>query len=118
MEFNGHKFETLWKAPFRVDVSKYLKSGSNALVVKVTNLWPNRLIGDDQYPPEAKYNGGPIAEWPQWILDGTPRPPTKRVAFTTWKFYDKNSPLLDSGLIGPVRLVTVHSVVASKLKGK
>ncbi len=118
VEFNGHKFETLWKAPFRVDVSKYLKSGSNALVVKVTNLWPNRLIGDDQYPPEAKYNGGPIAEWPQWILDGTPRPPTKRVAFTTWKFYDKNSPLLDSGLIGPVRLVTVHSVDASKLKGK
>ena len=118
VELNGHKFETLWKAPFRVDVSKYLKAGSNSLMVKVTNLWPNRLIGDEQYPPEAKYNGGPIAEWPKWILDGTPRPPTNRIGFATWKFYDKNSPLLDSGLIGPVRLVTVHSVDASKLKGK
>ncbi len=116
IELNGHHFETLWKAPFRVDVSKYLKKGSNSLVVKVTNLWGNRLIGDDQYPPEAKYNGGPIAEWPKWILDGTPRPPTQRIGFTTWKFYDKNSPLLDSGLIGPVQLVTILPISGSLLK--
>ena len=106
VELNGHKFETLWKVPFRIDISKYLKSGQNSLVIKVTNLWPNRLIGDEQYPPEAKFNGGPIDAWPQWILDGTPRPPTKRITFTTWKFYSKDSPLLESGLIGPVRLVS------------
>ncbi len=117
VELNGHKFATLWKAPFRVDVSRYLKSGSNTLVVRVTNLWPNRLIGDEQYPPEAKFNGGPIDAWPKWILDGTPRPPTKRTAFTTWKFYSKDSPLLESGLIGPVRLVTVRAINATNLRG-
>ena len=106
VELNGHKFETLWKVPFRIDISKYLKSGQNSLAIKVTNLWPNRLIGDEQHPPEAKFNGGPIDAWPQWILDGTPRPPTKRITFTTWKFYSKDSPLLESGLIGPVRLVS------------
>jgi hypothetical protein len=110
VQLNGHKFETLWKAPFRVDVSKWLKVGNNSLTVKVTNLWPNRLIGDEQYPPEAKYNGGPILEWPKWIVDGTPRPPTKRVGFATWKFYSKDSALLDSGLIGPVRLIKMSTV--------
>ncbi|MEI7986911.1 MAG: glycosyl hydrolase, partial [Armatimonadota bacterium] len=117
VELNGHKFDTLWKAPFRLDVSKFLKSGSNSLVVKVTNLWPNRLIGDEQFPPQAKYNGGPITEWPQWILDGKPRPASNRIGFATWKFYDKDSPLLDSGLIGPVRLVSPKSIDPRSARG-
>ncbi len=104
VELNGHKFETLWKAPFRVDVSKYIRKGSNTLVVKVTNLWPNRIIGDEQYPAEAQYNGA-IKAWPDWLANGKPRPETKRSTFATWHFYDKNSPLLESGLIGPVKLV-------------
>jgi hypothetical protein len=109
---NGHAFPTLWKAPFRLDVSKWLKPGSNALEVKVTNLWPNRLIGDEHYPPEAKYNG-PILAWPDWIKNGTPRPPTKRVTFTTWQFFQKDSPLLESGLIGPVKILRVPSIKVS-----
>ncbi len=100
---NGHALPTLWKAPFRVDVGRWLKQGRNQLEVKVTNLWPNRLIGDEHYPPEAKYNG-PIQEWPAWIKNGAPRPSTKRVTFTTWQFFTKDSPLLESGLIGPVKL--------------
>ena len=99
-------------------MSKFLRPGQNSLIVKVTNLWPNRLIGDEQYPPQAKYNGGPIAEWPQWILDGKPRPPSQRTTFTTWKFYDKDSPLLESGLMGPVRLVTVKPISTTNLKGR
>ncbi len=118
VELNGHKFDTLWKAPFRLDVSRYLKPGKNSLVVRVTNLWPNRLIGDEQYPPDAKYNGGPITEWPQWILDGRPRPASNRIGFATWKFYSKDSPLLDSGLIGPVRLVSVKSIDPTKLRNR
>ena len=103
VRFNGHSLPTLWKAPFRIDVTPWLKKGRNHLEVKVTNLWPNRLIGDEQYPPEAEYKG-PIQAWPDWIKNGTPRPPTKRVGFTTWQFFKKDSPLLESGLIGPVRI--------------
>jgi hypothetical protein len=71
----------LWKPPFRVDVTDYVKPGTNMLEVKVTNLWPNRLIGDADLPE------------------------TNRVAVTTYNPYRKDSPLLESGLIGPVRLV-------------
>ncbi len=105
VELNGHKFETLWKAPFKVDVTNWLKKGANNLTVKVTNLWPNRLIGDEQYPAEVKWNGGPITEWPEWLTAGKPRPLTKRIAFTTWQFYNKDSLLLESGLIGPVKII-------------
>lgn len=99
---NGHTFPTLWKAPFRLDVTEWVKTGKNSLQVDVTNLWPNRLIGDEQFPQELDWDRGPIRSWPQWIKDGKPRPKTNRVAFTTWQFYTKDSPLLESGLIGPV----------------
>ncbi len=43
----------LWKPPFQVDVTEALKAGSNHVEIKVTNLWPNRMIGDLQ-PGVAK----------------------------------------------------------------
>ena len=45
---NGKQIGIIWKTPFRVDVTDALKPGVNALEVKVTNLWVNRLIGDQQ----------------------------------------------------------------------
>jgi hypothetical protein len=103
---NGHSLPTLWKAPFRIDVSPWLKKGENALEVKITNLWPNRLIGDEQVPPDATYNG-PIQSWPDWLKGDRPKLPGKRTTFTTWQFFKKDSPLLESGLIGPVKIVRV-----------
>ncbi len=58
------------------------REGANELEIKVINLWPNRLIGDKQ--PGA---GAPCA-------------------WTTFdRAYNANSPLLPSGLFGPVRLM-------------
>jgi hypothetical protein len=51
---NGQDVGILWKPPFRVNVTKFAKPGSNELRVKVTNLWPNRLIGDAGLPPEQR----------------------------------------------------------------
>ena len=45
---NGKALGILWKAPFRVDVTGALKPGANTLEIRVTNLWVNRLIGDQQ----------------------------------------------------------------------
>jgi hypothetical protein len=78
---NGKPFGILWKTPFQVDVTAALKQGANTLQVKVTNLWVNRLIGDQQ--PDA----------------------TRKYTFTTQQFYRADSPLLPSGLLGPVRIV-------------
>jgi hypothetical protein len=79
---NGKPLGILWKAPFRLDVTSAMKPGANAMEIKVTNLWVNRLIGDQQ--PDA----------------------TRKYTYTAQQFYRADSPLLPSGLIGPVQLVT------------
>ena len=116
---NGHPLGVLWKSPFVVDISKAAKPGKNALTVKVTNLWANRLIGDEQEPADIKWsdretpvpahaeNGGRmLMELPQWLIEGKKRPSSGRYTFTTWNYFKKDSPLLESGLIGPVKLMT------------
>ena len=110
VRLNGRDLGILWKAPFRLDVSGSVKPGRNALVIRVTNLWPNRLIGDEQRVADVAWNGATIREWPEWLTKGQPRPETGRVAFTTWRFYDKDSPLLESGLIGPVTVRSARRV--------
>jgi len=104
VSLNGKDLGVLWKPPFRVDITAAAKPGANALEVQVTNLWPNRLIGDEQLPPDAEYNpGSSLKAWPEWLLKGEPRP-SGRIAFTTWQHWQKDSPLLESGLLGPVTL--------------
>jgi hypothetical protein len=78
---NGKPLGIVWKPPFRVDVTGALKPGANTMEIKVTNLWVNRLIGDQQ--PDV----------------------TKKYTYTAQQFYRADSPLLPSGLLGPVKLV-------------
>jgi len=107
---NGRDLGVLWKPPFRLDITAAAKPGANSLEVRVTNLWPNRLIGDEQLPPDAEYNpGSSLKAWPEWLLKGEPRP-GDRIAFTTWQHWQKDSRLMESGLLGPVTLRTGVSV--------
>ena len=88
-----------------MDVTEAARAGENSLEVKVTNLWVNRLIGDEQLPPDCDWKGGPaFKEWPQWLLDDKPSP-TGHITFTTWRHWNKNDPLKPSGLLGPVVLI-------------
>ena len=107
VRLNGKDLDLLWKPPFRVDITSTARRGDNKLEVLVTNQWVNRLIGDEQLPPENEYGpDGAIKVIPQWFLEGRPKPPGPRITFATWKHYSKDSPLLVSGLVGPVRLRT------------
>ncbi len=81
VKVNGAPLGTVWKAPFRVDATEALKPGPNTIEIKVANLWVNRLIGDKQ--PGV----------------------TKATTYTAVEFYKADSPLLPSGLLGPVRIV-------------
>ncbi len=108
---NGKEVAVLWKPPFALDVTKFIRAGVNHLEVKVTNLWVNRLIGDEQLPADVEWQDGHLAKWPSWLLNGQPRPKTGRVAFATWHFWGKDSPLLESGMMGPVKLMSAKKVI-------
>ncbi|CAN5635867.1 hypothetical protein BH11ARM2_BH11ARM2_36830 [soil metagenome] len=108
---NGRTVAVLWKPPFTLDVTGLVKAGVNRLQVKVTNLWPNRIIGDEQLPPDVEWNGNRLKRWPDWLVEGKPRPQTGRVTFETYHYYDKSSPLLPSGLLGPVTLQAAKKVI-------
>ncbi|HKT76468.1 MAG TPA: glycosyl hydrolase [Sphingobium sp.] len=77
---NGQLAGTSWFAPYRLDIGRYTRPGSNAIEVKVANLWVNRLIGDKQ-------------------------PGAHPISFTASPTYRPDAPLRPSGLIGPVTLL-------------
>ncbi|MCX6894635.1 MAG: glycosyl hydrolase [Verrucomicrobia bacterium] len=89
---NGHDLGILWKPPFRVDATAALRAGRNKLEVRVTNLWPNRLIGDAALPEN------------------------RRFTWTTFQPYKPTDPLLESGLLGPVELLPVARTAMTEAK--
>ena len=97
---NGKDMGVVWTAPYRVKISDALVSGENQIKIEVANLWPNRLIGDEQKADDGIQN----RQWPEWLVKNQPRT-SGRYTFTTGKFYKKDSELLKSGLIGPVRIL-------------
>jgi len=109
VKLNGRDFGVLWQPPFCLDVTATLREGNNDLEVKVTNLWVNRLIGDEQLPEDREWTKVParggyaLKVYPDWFQRGE-RSPVGRVTFATWKHYERNAPLLPSGLLGPVTL--------------
>ena len=82
VRLNGQDLGVVWCAPWRVDAAGAIQAGQNLLEIDVANLWPNRLIGDKALDPD------------------------QQIAWTTWNPYEADSPLLESGLRGPVWIVT------------
>ncbi len=82
---NGKPLGVVWHTPYRVDATSALHSGSNEVSIKVINAWVNRLIGDQQAGVTDK----------------------DKITFADVKPYKANSPLLPSGLLGPVRIYSV-----------
>ena len=77
---NGKAAGILWTPPFRIDITKEVHPGINRVSILVTNLWVNRLIGDQRPGVKRKYT------------------------FTTTATYEPDAPLRISGLLGPVRI--------------
>ncbi|HKO82140.1 MAG TPA: glycosyl hydrolase, partial [Chitinophagaceae bacterium] len=103
VKLNGKAIGIVWTAPWKLDISDALKEGKNVLEIEVANLWPNRLIGDEQMPDDGIKDG----QWPDWLLNNKPRT-SGRYTFSTHRHYNKDSPLLKSGLIGPVTIQQSH----------
>ena len=85
VKLNGKELGVAWCAPWRVAIpAGLLLSRNNRLEITVANLWANRLIGDAALPEE------------------------QRRTWTTNRPYTKDSPLLESGLIGPALLLSAE----------
>ncbi len=83
VSINGKDLGIVWKTPFKIDVTGALVPGANRVNIEVTNLWVNRMIGDQQ----------------PWSL--------KKYTFADFTPYKADSPLLPSGLLGPLRLISL-----------
>jgi hypothetical protein len=115
VKLNGKNLGTLWNPPFVLDLTGTARAGANKLQVRVVNLWPNRMIGDEQLPEDSERNdNGTLKQWPQWLRDGKPSP-TGRFTFTSWRLWKKSETLLESGLIGPV---TLRAVPVATVQGR
>jgi len=117
---NGEELGTVWKPPYRIDLTGHLKRGRNELEVRVANLWANRLIGDEQLPQDSNWASKQLGtekyqiltDWPEWLLEEKSSP-TGRSTFSTVRYYHKDDPLLPSGLLGPVRLEKGCEIVSA-----
>lgn len=86
---NGRPLGVLWRPPFVVDVTDAAVAGRNTLVVEIANTWSNRLKGDANLPKSERLT----------------RTNIQHTGGVAWK----DTPLLRSGLFGPVRLVPAQT---------
>jgi hypothetical protein len=110
VELNGTNLGVLWKPPFRVRITGAARPGKNQLKVRVTNFWPNRLIGDEQLPADCQWTGTRLTRMPAWVLEGKASP-TGRLTFSTRHHWLKTDAPLESGLLGPVVLRSAQIIV-------
>ena len=128
VKVNGREYPPIWRPPFKVDITDSLGGSTSVsatdgtkrvppvldIEIKITNRWPNRLIGDEiLYADDCEWTSKRdswtkmidcgIKTIPQWVKDGK-QSPTGRHTFTTWKHWTKKDKLLPSGLLGPVSL--------------
>lgn len=86
---NGQKLQVIWSAPFRFDLTSYLKPGTNNLEVEVVNMWANRLIGDGKLPEKERVT---------------------KTNINKFDAPDAERYLHVSGMMGPVKLMLVKEV--------
>lgn len=58
MSVNGKLVGTVWKYPYRLDVTDYVKAGKNKIVAEVGNTWANRCLYDATLPGRQADNLG------------------------------------------------------------
>ena len=54
LSINGHTLETIWDPAAITDITPWVHTGTNELVIRVTNPWRNRLIGDAAGVPSTE----------------------------------------------------------------
>lgn len=81
---NGREAGIVWCSPWTLDISRYVKKGMNQLVLKVSNVLSNRMIGD-----------AGLSEH-------------ERVTFAQPQIYQPGDALMPSGLFGDAVSVLIY----------
>ncbi|MDR3110714.1 MAG: hypothetical protein LBU65_13685, partial [Planctomycetaceae bacterium] len=102
---NGKELGVLWTLNKTVDITNAIHvDKENQLEIRVTNLWCNRLIGDEMLPPNGDRNpNGTLKDWPNWLKENKPDT-SGRQTFSMWSLWGKDDPLQPSGILGPVTI--------------
>jgi len=100
---NGVDCGTVWCAPWEADISSAVVDGPNALEIRYTNNWYNRLVGDCALPEAERVTKSVVRYWnvPRTYPD--PKQPWRQKP-TVWSGYTSFDPLQPCGLLGPVGL--------------
>jgi len=96
VKLNGKEVGVYWKPPYISDVTAYIKEGENKLEVSVTNLWVNKLIGEEKRSPEKRKTYTNLRN--------------EKGRYEKLTKPDADKYLRYSGLIGPVKLKTVSII--------
>ncbi|MDR1860245.1 MAG: endonuclease/exonuclease/phosphatase family protein [Bacteroidales bacterium] len=91
IHINGKNLGTVWKKPYIKDITEAVREGENEIEIRVTNLWPNRLIGDSGLPQEKRYTETNVTK------------------------FKPETPLFPSGLLGPV-IIQSHNCIPAVAK--
>ena len=90
VKLNGNEVGIYWKPPYIADITDYLQNGKNKLEISVTNLWVNRLIGDEKLPSEKRKTSTNMVN--------------DKGRYEKLKKPDADKYLRYSGLMGPVKV--------------
>jgi len=86
VRLNGKNLGILWCSPWRIELTNSVKPKDNLLEIDIINLWANRVVGDLNLPKDKRF--------------------TKTHDAFRFDMLKADTPLLDSGLLGPVRILT------------
>lgn len=93
VKLNDHTFNLCWAPPYELDITDFVQAGDNHLEIEITNLWPNRLIGDGKLPPEERMT---------------------RTNINKFEAENAGTLIRESGLLGPVTLKLTNVIRVKK----
>ena len=105
VRLNGMNLGIVWTAPWQLDITDAVKPGTNALEIRVTNLWPNRLLGDAARPAEQR-------------LTSTNIPTDSRRTFAVISAILAVAAAICAGVLAPAHIVRAKSGCSSAILPK
>ncbi|MDR0686230.1 MAG: glycoside hydrolase family 2 [Dysgonamonadaceae bacterium] len=84
IRINGRYAGGIWTAPYRIDITRFVKEGVNTVEIETVNTWKNRMIGDARLPEE------------------------QRLVKATTARMRPDKPLQESGIIGEAKITTIN----------